>query len=78
MNMKAINLNNEVLVNLTDFGKKQLKDAGYGGDYSLQPDGTYKFQLWELMKIFGEHLRMGFHVPFEKNIFILIEQEPFL
>ena len=35
-------------------------------------EGSYKFQLWEFMNIFGEHLSMGMgtqHVITEGNVF---------
>lgn len=37
-------------------------------------DGWSKWQLWELMSKFGEHIHLGCDAPFETTIEILSEQ----
>ena len=71
-----VNLNNYVKVKLTKFGldvlikhynkygitaflKKEIEDMG--------KDGEHKFQLWDFMQIFGEHLYLGAENVVESN-----------
>lgn len=77
------NINNEVQVKLTDHGK----DIYYHRDDELKKkyrqeiikpkypevdnEGYTKFQLWDLMYIFGKHIHMGCELPFETEIEII-------
>ena len=74
--MKKFNINDHVKVKLTDVGKDifyhQFDDLNRTGFLYIEPyypivdeEGYTKFQLWELMSIYGPHLRMGCNVPFE-------------
>lgn len=72
------NINNYVLVKLTSYGLDIMRRAreSFVSRYpSVQwtepaPDaeGYVRFQMWELMQLFGEHIRMGGPVPFETEV----------
>ena len=75
-----INLNDLVFIQLTDFGRKILKDQhndfykslGLDRPY-LEPqedsEGWSKWQLWDIMHRFGNYMSVGFHeVPFKLTI----------
>lgn len=78
-----INVNDMVSVDLTQKGYEVLleyykKYSPPGSDntqyiemYVKQPDGQYKFHLWNLMQIFGEKMHMGGEQMFTKNILTL-------
>lgn len=65
-----VNLNDKVVVRLTDYGVSILKD--YALEYVHSCSNVYSFQLWELCNIFGKYLYLGNNeTPFEDNsIFI--------
>jgi hypothetical protein len=67
----SINTNDYVRVKLTDHGLGIL--AGTRAYYGLQlcGDGCTKFQLWELMNIFGGHSCNGSRQCFERNLILL-------
>lgn len=71
----TMNLNDYVVVNLTDYGKAIYAD--YLGDFrdtNEQEDGSHKFQLWELMHIFGKVCYNGNpKMPFICNSIIIKE-----
>jgi hypothetical protein len=78
----VFNINNYVKVKLTDKGKEifyhqhdEINDLA--GKELIEPhypevdvDGYTEFQLWELMRLYGEHLSNGCNLPFETNIVI--------
>ena len=82
-----MNINDIVRVKLTDFGKSiyyhqyDRLNESYGKQI-IQPfypkvdkDGYTSFQLWNLMKLYGQFLSMGRTIekntlPFETNILI--------
>lgn len=69
----TINLNDKVIVNLTAYGRAIYGD--YFGNYladfedtAIQADGSYEFQLWRLMRIFGKTCYNGNpRIPFVDN-----------
>jgi hypothetical protein len=69
------NLNDDVKVKLTDHGRDLLAKKRR---LTRQPDeaGYTKFQLWELMNIFGEHFYNGCSIPFEFNRILLAPFNP--
>lgn len=77
---KGFNINDYVLVKLTDVGRKiHLEYSGsfhlerYGIEYTAPEVDGYgysKFQLWELMHIFGNNCYNGCDLPFETTILI--------
>lgn len=86
MKIARHNINYNVWVKLTPEGKKQYRK--YYRDLFRNissfievkklpaPDnGWYKFQMWELMEVFGPALYMGCRVPFETEIRIEVEDE---
>jgi hypothetical protein len=64
-----INLNHEVKVKLTDSGQDVL--AMQQLRRQQDADGYIKFQLWELMNIFGVHVYNDCSIPFEFNRILL-------
>ena len=82
--MIDFNLNEYVLVKLNglgiDISKKQheeLCDFYPSLEEFIFPvtdeEGWSKWQLWVLMNTFGEHLKMGFPLPFEATVKIDIK-----
>jgi len=80
--MKGINfnINDCVRVHLNEEGFKILKEY-FNGDKSIietynSGNNYYKFQLWELMNIFGKYLYNGaVKLPFDTNIIICLPEE---
>lgn len=76
------NINEYVHVQLTDFGRKTLKDAfdkfdadmGNMGSPYIAPiedeDGWSRWQMWELMLQLGHLLVNGGPTPFNTNIIL--------
>lgn len=65
------NLNKEVTVRLTPEGLAQLKSEYRHFPAHMpapRPDGSYNFQLWTLMNIFGETCRNGAPPCFVDNV----------
>lgn len=62
-----ININENINVRLTPQGQELIRKhyATYNVTWHPNADGWYKFQLWDLMNIFGPHLYAGCRVPFE-------------
>lgn len=68
------NLNEIVVVKLTDKGKKAYKkyETNLNLSNNLKKenlDGEIEFELWNLFKIFGEHMGIGNQVLFINNSF---------
>jgi hypothetical protein len=69
-----MNVNDHVWVKLTPAGveayKKWNEDLGIKDPVmpKVEWDGFSKFQLWELMMIFGSTCHNGGHIPFETEI----------
>ena len=77
--MTEFNINDTVMVRLTDYGKakhresheKFYKQLGMNVEYMApkeDEDGWSKWQLWDLMSEFGQHISLGGRVPFETTI----------
>ncbi len=67
----TFNINDEVAVQLTDFGKEILKEFYLQFPKDIRPKVEDKFitELWNLMKIFGKYIFMGMdRLPFKDNI----------
>lgn len=74
------NINNYVHIKMTQHGRdiyeKYWTDlmSGYK-DWQYNPkkesvDGWSKWQMWDVMRVFGEHMYNGCVMPFEANIII--------
>jgi hypothetical protein len=75
-----VNANEQVKVKLTDKGKDIFyhqydeTNKSYGREvikpyfHEVDKDGYTKFVLWELMRIYGQHLSNGCDIPFETEI----------
>jgi hypothetical protein len=85
----AINLNEQVTVELTEFGKKVWRDHYtklnlpahwwelMAKDGQLDLSKPLRLSLWELMQIFGPSMSIGMHeVPFKENVFVVEVEEP--
>jgi hypothetical protein len=60
------NVNDYAYVKLTPVGQRILSSKSVS--FTKDGEGWSKWQLWELMSIFGGHLRNGCDVPFETTI----------
>lgn len=83
MTYKKLNVNANVKVLLTEFGKQMLEQDhnkfwGSGGmldkfpyePYKSDADGYVKFQLWTLMDRLGKYCGLGCEMPFDTVILI--------
>jgi len=82
--MMTFNVNDYVFVKLTDHGREVLRQLrvrrsllmsmqGIESVFELYPESTEfpgytRFQMWELMSIFGEHCFNGAELVFETEI----------
>lgn len=80
--MQSINLNQSVKVKLSDVGLKILSEHYSQYDFkthniefkqSIDDEGHFKTQLWDLMNIFGKHIHMVYPNPFESTEIILLD-----
>lgn len=63
-----MNINDNVKVELTKEGKKILdRDCPTLAQFYHETDNTFKFQLWELMKIYGKYMENGMNQVFVNN-----------
>lgn len=62
------NINDFVFVRLNERGLKILKNDFKGWTPKQDEEGWTKFQLWELMEIFGDYMFLGSETPFETTI----------
>lgn len=80
--MPKFNVNHYVYVKLTDLGRKihrEFWEPYSGGNYKepdVSIDGWSRFQLHDLMRVFGPHMSVSCHVPFETEI-IMETEAPF-
>lgn len=83
MTYKKLNVNANVKVKLTEFGKQMLEQdhnefwssRGMLDKFPYEPyksdaDGYVKFQLWSLMKHLGMYCGLGLEMPFDTVILI--------
>lgn len=78
---RDVNINEYIKVKLTDKGKEIYRkyyhdiDDKYVPTLDIDEEDFCKFQLWEFMKIFGEHFRMCCDLPCETNVKIQIREK---
>ena len=78
---RDVNLNEYIKVKLTDKGKEIYRnyyhdiDDEYIPTLDVDEEGYCKFQLWDFMRIFGEHFCMGGGLPCETNVKIQIREK---
>lgn len=69
--MESINMNDAVVVELTKKGAEILEEYYIGkhtkSDYHLIFKNNYKFQMWELIEIFGKYCFQGMSPIFKNN-----------
>jgi hypothetical protein len=68
-NKMKFNINYEVGIRLTDYGKEILKKGGLS--FPEEKDGWSQWQLWYLMDVFGNYMYLScdsWDVPFETTI----------
>ena len=87
MKLTEINLNWMVRVRLTDRGREihrenyrrfDLLMPGFSDRHPYKPptedaDGWSRFQLWELMNIFGRDMDCGVNIPMETGVVVEVE-----
>lgn len=79
--MKNFNINDYVYVRLTDYGRgihrraydrlTKERDGKIPWMYKApkeDSEGWSKWQMWELMNVFGDFMVLGFDPPFETTI----------
>ena len=74
------NINNYVHIKMTQHGrdihKEHWTDVMSGCfDWTYNPkkesaDGWFKWQMWDVMRVFGDHMYNGCELPFDVNIII--------
>ncbi|MCH4866834.1 hypothetical protein [Bacillus sp. 1006-3] len=67
--MKELNLNQYVYAKLNEKGKQIIENKHNLDRFIGDDEGVYKFQMWEFMKIFGVHLKMGGSVTEDNCIY---------
>jgi len=71
-----MNMNDRVRIRLHDSGRAILRAHAtrFGDDHSslwpVNDEGFAEMHLWEVMQIFGPHIRMGPPPPFETEFFL--------
>ncbi len=71
-----ININKQVQVRLTDFGKKCLEKhhKDLAGLTQYLDKTPFRCLLWELMNVFGEYCYNGaIEMPFKDNVIEIID-----
>lgn len=82
----SINLNDTVRVKLNDVGLAIYRQAAedlraslpekaqqyVATEPKIEPDGTYRTQMWAIMQMFGPHLSMGSEQPFGTEVILEI------
>ena len=80
MSRVKFNLNDHILVKLTNLGKELIiKKCGYGyfeviWERNKTNDGYYKGQAHAFINMFGEHLFNGCKMPCEPTVYFLKEE----
>ena len=69
------NVNNRVKVKLTEDGQAIVREhyakiLGYAAGVMADEEGYTSFQVYEFMKIFGNHMSLGRKLPFDACILI--------
>lgn len=77
---KTHNVNNYVKAKLTQRGKEIYEQhySRFGNskiELKTDKDGYSSFQMHTFMNIFGEHMLLGYEVPFETEVFIEISEK---
>lgn len=71
------NINHDVLVRLTDRGHRALRQIGYRAMPLTSPEGLSRWQLWNLMNVFGPHIGPCHgDTPFETTITLCLPSKP--
>ena len=84
--MKIFNVNNSVKVKLTEKGLDIYWEDNRDLPEKIRPsinelrnrvdkDGYHSFQMWSLMRIFGNHIGMCVDVPFDANMLVDVKEE---
>ena len=75
MRYVAHNINNRMKVKLTEDGQRIVrehyaKSLGYAAGVMADEEGYTSFQVYEFMKIFGNHMLLGRKLPFDACVLI--------
>lgn len=65
-----INLNDRVRFRLTSHGESYMRKLPQRPYFLSAEGGYFETQLWELMRVFGPHLHMGFDNLIESDLFV--------
>lgn len=72
------NANQAVKVKLTEHGNRVMRDWYGSRVYNMPEEDEYgytRFQMWYLMRIFGEHMTLGAEHVFDMNMILCVEGE---
>lgn len=72
------NLNDYIKVKLTEYGRKIYRSSFVSlglpePRINVDKDGYTRFQIYDFINVFGEHMHMGCELPCETNIQIQIK-----
>jgi len=72
---RSFNINDYVKVKLTDYGREKYRE--FWNKFGLKAlklkedeNGYTSFQMWDLMQVFGSHMRLGGRNCFDLDIVI--------
>ena len=73
------NINNRVKAKLTEEGQAIVREhyaktLGYAAGVMADEEGYTSFQVYEFMKIFGNHMLLGRKLPFDACVLIEIDR----
>lgn len=66
--MNTFNMNDDITIYLTEFGKKILKEKHPWMFTKIKNNNELTAEMWTIMSIFGPYLANGFNTPFETEI----------
>jgi len=69
--MVRLNINEHVRVKLTPRGERLLAESSEVSRPERNCLGERVFQLWDFMKIFGEHFYNGADQIIDQNVFVI-------
>ena len=81
MSVLKLNINDTVTVALTEVGIEKLYEHYRNRrsiglvKYHHKAENIYKFQIWELMRIFGKYMELGATQYFEDNMICMNQKE---
>lgn len=66
-----VNVNDNVRVKLTALGRRIYQDVWKSNPPQVDSEGYSQFQMWDLMRTYGDHLYLGGDLLFETEMIVL-------